>query len=134
MAARAGPEFGTKEGSTVIINKALYGLKTSSERWYAHFADTLRGFGFKQSRFDRDVWMRLDKENKLYEYVCTHVDDFMIVSMNPEKVMEQIQSVYTVKSIGPPEYYLGLVSTIKRTRRGDGELAARSICKKLSHG
>ena len=108
----------------MIINKALYGLKTSSERWYAHFADTLRGFGFKQSRFDRDVWMRLDKENNLYEYVCTHVDDFMIVSMNPEKVMEQIQSVYTVKSIGPPEYYLG--NDYKKDKKGRWRIG----CKK----
>ncbi len=44
--AHAGPEFGTKEGITVIINRALYGLKTSNDRWYVHFADTLRRLGF----------------------------------------------------------------------------------------
>jgi hypothetical protein len=45
----------------------------------------------------------------MYEYVCTHVDDFMIVSKNPEKVMNEIETVYSVKdsSKGPPDYYLG---------------------------
>jgi hypothetical protein len=33
--ARAGPD-GTLEGSIVIIVKALYGLRSSSERWHAH--------------------------------------------------------------------------------------------------
>ena len=31
--ARAGPEFGQREGSVVEIVKALYGLCTSAERW-----------------------------------------------------------------------------------------------------
>ncbi len=125
--ARAGPEFGTKEGSTVIIKKALYGLKTSSERWYAHFADTLRSFGFWQSRYDRDVWMRKDEENVCYEYICTHVDDFMIVSMHPEKVMEQIQGVYTVKSVGPPDYYLG--NDYKKDRKGRWMIGCKKYLK-----
>ena len=30
----AGPEFGEKEGHIFVINKALYGLKTSGKRWH----------------------------------------------------------------------------------------------------
>src|SRR5210317_1397723 len=30
----AGPEFGDREGHVLIISKALYGLKTSSVRWW----------------------------------------------------------------------------------------------------
>ena len=45
----------------------------------------------------------------MYEYLCTHVDDFMIASKKPEIAMEEIQSVHLVKdsSKGPPDYYLG---------------------------
>ena len=43
-----------------------------------HIADTLRSFGFTQTRFDNDVWIRLDESGEMYEYICTHVDDFMI--------------------------------------------------------
>jgi hypothetical protein len=56
--AIAGPEFGEHEGKTVIICKALYGLCTSAEQWHSHFANTLRSLGFKQTRFDNDVWIR----------------------------------------------------------------------------
>ena len=79
----AGPEFGERAGMKIIIWKAIYGLCSSSERWRAHFADTLRSFGFKQTRFDNDVWICLEKSGKMYEYICTHVKDFMIFSKKP---------------------------------------------------
>lgn len=113
---KAGPEFGELAGRTIIIKKALYGLSTSGERWHKHFADTLRSFGFTPTRYDPDVWIRLHKDGKTYEYICTHVDDFCITSLDPEPIMEQIKSVYTVKSSGPLEYYLG--NDYKYDRKG----------------
>ena len=44
--AIAGPEFGEKEGHILVVNKALYGLKTSGKRWHERFADVLREMGF----------------------------------------------------------------------------------------
>ena len=115
--ARAGKEFGEAlEGSIIIIRKALYGLRTSSERWYAHFADSLRGIGFTPTRYDNDVWIRLNEDGDCYDYVCTHVDDFMIVGKNPQAIMDMTQAMYAVKSIGPPDYYLG--NDYKKDRQG----------------
>jgi hypothetical protein len=89
--AVAGKEFGPAlEGCVIIIVKALYGLRTSSERWYAHFTDSLRGIGFAQTRYDNDVWIRLNAGKECYDYVCTHVDDFMIVGRDPKDIMEAI--------------------------------------------
>jgi hypothetical protein len=106
--AIAGPEFGEHCGKTVVIRKALYGLSSSAERWHSHFADTLRSLGFKQTRFDNDVWLKLNKnESSSYDYICTHIDDFCICSKESGVIMKQIEKVYTVKSIGPPDYYLG---------------------------
>jgi hypothetical protein len=51
--------------------------------------------------------MRLGSEESDYEYICTHVDDSMIVSRMPERIMEEIQRVFAVKWVGPPEYYFG---------------------------
>ena len=42
MAAVAGPEFGEYEGCVVIIEKALYGLKSSGAAWHAHLSEKLR--------------------------------------------------------------------------------------------
>jgi hypothetical protein len=45
----AGPEFGDLEGHTMIIVKALYGLRTSGARFHQNFADTMRSLGFTTS-------------------------------------------------------------------------------------
>jgi hypothetical protein len=55
--SRAGPEFGEKEGLIVLLVKALYGLRTSAQRWRSVFPDFFRSMGFYPSRYDRDVWL-----------------------------------------------------------------------------
>ena len=57
--AIAGDEFGkAMKGSVFIIVRDLYGLRTASNFWHVHIADTLRGFNFKPTRYDNDVWIR----------------------------------------------------------------------------
>ena len=85
--SRAGPEFGAMEGEILIIRKALYGLITSCERFHSHLSDTLGAMDFRPNRYDRDVWIRKYKDGKSYEYVCTHSDDFLITSKDPEAVL-----------------------------------------------
>ena len=105
--ARAGPEFGEREGAILIFRKALYGLRSSSRAFRAHFADFLRSMGFKASRYDRDVWLRERESKHGYDYICTHVDDFKIVARNPDRWSQLISKEFLLKSIGPPKYYLG---------------------------
>ena len=105
--SRAGPEFGDREGAVMIFKKALYGLRSSSRAFRAHFADFLRSLGFFATRYDRDVWMRKRDDEDGYDYVCTHVDDFKIVARDPERWKSLISAAFLLKSIGPPSYYLG---------------------------
>jgi hypothetical protein len=114
--AITAPKFREHEGKTVIIRKALYGLCTSAERWHSHFADTLWSLGFKQTRFDNDVWIRLNIDKDVYDYLYTHVDNFMICAKDAKLIMDHIEKVYTIKDIGPPNYYLG--NDYKKDRRG----------------
>jgi hypothetical protein len=103
----AGPEFGDREDSVILLIKALYGLRSSSRAFRAHFADFLRQLGFFPTRYDRDVWMRLREEADGYDYICTHVDDFKVVARNPQRWVDEISAVFLLKSVGPPSYYLG---------------------------
>ena len=105
--SRAGPEFGDREGSILVFQKALYGLRSSSRAFRTHFADFLRSLGFFATRYDRDVWMRLRDDKSGYDYVCTHVDDFKIVARDPDRWKTQIAAAFLLKSVGPPSYYLG---------------------------
>jgi Reverse transcriptase (RNA-dependent DNA polymerase) len=54
----AGPEFGDRQGHTLVIVKALYSLKSSGLRWRERFADVLKEMGFSSSRAEPDIWMR----------------------------------------------------------------------------
>jgi hypothetical protein len=79
----AGPEFGEREGHVLLVNKALYGLKTSGKQWHEKFKEVMKDMDFKQCKADLDVWMRPTKDNCCYEYVATYVDDLMIAMDDP---------------------------------------------------
>jgi hypothetical protein len=104
----AGKEFGKYEGCTVIIVRALYGLKSSGAAWRAHFSQTLQDFGFISSLADPDVWYQASTKPdgfQYYEYVLIYVDDILILSHQPNKTMNALGALYHLKegSVGPPK-------------------------------
>ena len=66
----AGPEFGDLEGHTLIVHKALYGLRTSGIRWHKRLADCLRHMGFVPCKGEPDIWMRDRKDHWEYIDIC----------------------------------------------------------------
>ena len=91
----------------MIVDKALYGLRTASRAFRGHFADFLRGLGFHPTRYDRDVWMRLRESEDGYDYICTHVDEFKLVARDPERWINMIKGTFVLKNANEPDYYLG---------------------------
>jgi hypothetical protein len=64
---RADPEFGPILcGRKLIINKSLYGLKSSAARFHVHLAESLLRLGITKTKHDNDLWM-IDKTSH-YEY------------------------------------------------------------------
>ena len=104
---KAGPEFGDREGHTLIIRKALYGLKSSGLRWSERFADVLRNMGFFPSKAEKDIWMR-DKGNH-YEYIAVYVDDLLILSRAPQLLIKTLEDVhkFKLKGTGDISFHLG---------------------------
>ncbi len=123
----AGPEFGELEGTILIINKALYGLKTSGARYREHFADYLRHKHWAQSRADPDIWM-MDMGSH-WEYICTYVDDLLVMSKNPKKFMDELQKTFKMKGVGPPTYHLG--SDFIRRENGQLSWGSKTYIKKI---
>jgi hypothetical protein len=99
----SGPEFGaTLYGKNLIIDKSLYGLKTSAARFHEYLSELL---GFKKKNHDPDLWM---VEKALhYECLAIYVDDILIWSKDPMGVIKSLEKTYMLKSVGIPEYYLG---------------------------
>ena len=104
-----GPEFRDLglEGHLLLIDRALYGLKTSGARWHDRFADTLRGEGFVPCKADTDVWMR--KADDVYEYISVYVDDLAMAMKDPATFCELLKKKhgYKLKGDGDLKYHLG---------------------------
>ena len=105
----AGPEFRERQGHTLIIIQALYGLRSSGARFHEKLADSLRMEGFQPSLADPDLWYR--DAGDCYEYICVYVDDLAAVMKNPEEFFQRLQDPklhgYSLKGVGTPEYHLG---------------------------
>ena len=102
----AGPEFGPLAGQTLIVYKALYGLKTSAARFHEqHLTTTLRKMGYEPSKADADLMIKDCGSH--YEYIARYVDDILIWSKHPLKIIEELKKTYTMKGVGEPEFYLG---------------------------
>jgi hypothetical protein len=88
-----------------VIDKGLYGLRSSATCFHEHLATKLRAIGFKPSRVDNDFWIR--KKDDHYEYLATYVDDILAFSRDLMGIIEFIKKSYSIKGVGAPEYYLG---------------------------
>ena len=104
----AGPEFCDLEGHLLLIHKALYGLRTSGQRWHDRFSICLRDMGFSPSKAEPDIWMRPNDD--VYEYVAVYVDDLAIASKDPDSIIDILLNKYKfkLKGTGPIKYHLGM--------------------------
>ena len=108
----AGPEFGSEEGCTMTIEMALYGLKSSGAAFRSKLAGVIHDLGFRPSLADPDVWMRASIKKsgmKYYEYILCYVDDVLVMSEEPEEIIEGIKAVFKLKGDKAelPSMYLG---------------------------
>ena len=85
----ARPKFKKLESHTLVIVKALYGLRSNGARFYEALANTLRKEGFIPSKADPDLWMC--PAGSCYEYVCVYVDDLLVVMKEPETFFQNLK-------------------------------------------
>lgn len=103
-----GPEFGELQGHLLIIYKALYGLRTSGKQFGDLLSGYLQELGFTPSLAEPQIFMR--KNEGLYEYVATYVDDLCLIMRDPESLIRQLEespSNLKFKGSGPVKYHLG---------------------------
>ena len=118
----AGPEFAELEGHILIVNKALYGLRSSGARWHDKFADCMRELDFYPCKAEPDIWMR--KNGDIYEYVAVYVDDLAIGMKDPKAFITILEQKYKFKTkgSGPISFHLGM----NFSRDEDGTLCITS--------
>jgi hypothetical protein len=104
----AGPEFGLLQGNTLIIYKALYGLRTSGLRWHERLSVILKSEGFLPPCIaEPDIWMRQDGD--VYEYIAVYVDDLAFAMHDPEAFAQRLIDIHKFKLKGTAEiaFHLG---------------------------
>ena len=124
--------FETGTDDVCHLRKTLYGLKQSPREWYKELKHTFSTLGLYPSKNDASVFIA-DKKRKFY--VGVYVDDMLIITPSKDKVAEfydKINSIYTVKNLGPVEKLLGIrVRQDRKLRKMwlDQETYARNIVK-----
>jgi Reverse transcriptase (RNA-dependent DNA polymerase) len=93
-----GPKFGSLEGHTLLVDKALYGLRSSGLRWHERLANVLRSIGFTQCKAEADIWMC--KNDGLYEYIAVYVGDLLIAARNPNEIVNVLKENHKFKLKG----------------------------------
>ena len=84
-----------------MVNKALYGLKTSGKRWHERFADVLQEMEFIPCKAEPDIWLR--DRGTHYEYIAVYCDDLTIASTDPESITYELEHKYKFKLKGTGE-------------------------------
>jgi len=126
----AGPEFGELEGHTLIVVKALYGLRSSGARFHDRFTDTIREMKFFPCKADPDVWIKDCGTH--YEYVCVYVDDLAVMMKDPKAFFDELEGKrwnYKLKGVGPLEHHLG--ATFTRDPDGTLTMSAKGYVKRF---
>ena len=91
----------------MLVVRALYGLKSSGADFRALLAEQLHDLGYRPSKAEPYVWMRLSvktDEFMYYEYVHFYVYDVLYISDDPLRTMKGIQANFKQKK---PYMYLG---------------------------
>ena len=119
----AGPEFVSESGQTMIIVRALYGLKSSGAAFRALLAETLHDLGYTPLLADQDVWLRPEvKENgfEYYEVILCYVDNVLSISHDLMKTMNGIRANFILKydKVEKPDIYLGAL--LEKMATADG--------------
>ena len=89
----------------MIIDKGLYGLRSSSAWFHEHLAMKLQSMGYKPTKADPDFWMKDCGAH--CKYVATYMDDVLAFGKKPLHTINELRKDYILKGVGPPEYYLG---------------------------
>jgi len=101
----ARKEFGTDQGKMLIIDKGLYGLRSSSAHFHEHLSDKLRKMGYTPCQADPDFWIKCVGSH--YMYIAAYVSDVLIFGKNPMAIIWELKCDYVLKGVGKPMYYLG---------------------------
>ena len=88
----AGQEFQELERYILTFLKALYGLKSSGERWAEVIHGMLRDMKFTPSKADPCILLRKAPNVRCYEYIAFYVDGLCIAAESPSTIIDNFKT------------------------------------------
>jgi hypothetical protein len=93
--------------------------------------------GYTSCLADVDVWMSSAAKptgKQYYEYILVYVDDVLVVSHDPQAIMNELSRQYTLKegSVRPPSKYLGSNIALYDVPPPDGNFMQGTRCWAMS--
>ena len=86
----AGLEFKELGGWILLIDKSLYGLRTSGARFHEHLSVKLSKLGFHPTKANPDLGMRKHTEGH-YKYIARFVNDVVAFAKDPLSIMKKLE-------------------------------------------
>nr|KYP43110.1 Retrovirus-related Pol polyprotein from transposon TNT 1-94 [Cajanus cajan] len=91
------------------LQKSLYGLKQVSRQWNIKLTETLKLFGFVQSKSDYSLFTK--RTNIGFIAILVYVDDLIISGSDETEIMKVkrlLDKQFSIKDLGQLSYFLGL--------------------------
>ena len=107
---KAGKAFGQLKGHLLVIQAALFVLRSGGRRFGDLLIDSLKQLGFFQSKAEPQIFMRRSKVGPCCEHLCLHVDDLSFAVDDPNKLLKELTEGpfhCKLKGAGPLEFHLG---------------------------
>ena len=95
---------------SALDGKKSKSLRKSRLRWHTNFSDCLRELDLFSSKAEAEIWMRLNLDHNIYEYVAVYVDDLAIAMKDCNEFISILQNKYKfkLKGTGTITYHLGM--------------------------
>ena len=107
----------------MIVNMALYGLKSLGAAFRAKLAGLLHDIGYTPSKANPDVWLSPAVKPdgaEYYEMVLFYVDVVLEISDMPMRTMDGIRSVLKLKDDKAEVPYVYLSATLSQVETETG--------------
>jgi hypothetical protein len=104
-----------KENYACKLKRSLYDLKQSPRQWYKRFDSFMLSHGFKRSKYDSCVYIKVVDGSPIY--LLLYVDDMLIAAKSRKEITtlkKLLSSEFDTKDLGAAKKILGMKITRDR--------------------
>jgi len=105
------PDYGTFKNHSVQILLNWWGTKQAARLWFESVVPKLNAAGYIQTKSDKALWYKLNRENGLRTLLTMHIDDGHGASQDPDEaafLLETLQYWYDLTSKEIIDHMLGM--------------------------